>query len=107
MVQMCKLNLFVTCLYNELLGTTTIPDPGQLIAILRMSLKVHEFESFYVRDRTVCVCVFSSEGEYTPRECGQGIPLVLKCQVVLGLQIFDMKPSAKCGGCKIMSVSRL
>ena len=37
-------------------------------------------------------------GEYAPRECGQGIPLVLKCRAGLGLQIFDMNPQQNAGG---------
>ena len=37
-------------------------------------------------------------GEYAPRECGQGIPLVLKCRAVLGLWIFGMNPQQNAGG---------
>ena len=45
--------------------------------------------------------LFRFGGEYAPRECGQGIPLVLKCQAVLGLRIFDTSPQQNAGGWKI------
>ena len=53
--------------------------------------------SFYVKDRLVCR-LFRFGGKYAPRECGQGIPLVLKCRAVLGLWIFGMNPQQNAGG---------
>ena len=86
----CKLNSSVTSLDNELLGTNWAQDNLPCGGIL------HEFK-FYVKDRLVCR-LFRFGGEYAPTECGQGIPLVLKCRAVLGLWIFGMNPQQNAEG---------
>ena len=71
---------------------------------------LRSLNAFFVQRSGFCVfvsCVCAFGGEYAPRECGLGIPLVQKGQFCLVFQISLKKPSAKCGGCKIMGDSRL